>query len=112
MRVARLLRLFRIGRLLKFFKALQLIVYSIFHTLKSVIWSMVLLLIIIYVFGILLTQVVSDHAVTVEIGGSWPDAMTAETHDLLLLHWGTLGDAMVSLFKAISGGVSWHEIVF
>lgn len=109
-RVTRLMRLFRIGRIVKFIRSLRLLVYSILSTLKTVFWAMLLLAIIIYVFAILFTQAVSDYKVALDVG--LVDAlMDEELHDVLTYHWGSLADSMLSLFMAISGGVSWLDVV-
>jgi len=108
-RVTRLLRLLRIGRIVRFISALRLLVYSIVHTLKSVFWSMLLLTIIIYVFGILFTQAATDYRVQLTVAGKEP-LLTEEADEALQYHWGTLSASMMSLYMAISGGVSWLDI--
>jgi len=107
-RVARLMRLFRIGRIVRFIRALRTLVYSILCTLKSVVWSMLLLIIIMYTFGILFTQAASDFEVSLKIGDSVP--LTPQSMWALEYHWGTLADSMLTLFMSISGGVSWLEV--
>eukprot|EP00929_Paragymnodinium_shiwhaense_P014095 TRINITY_DN121986_c0_g1_i1.p1 TRINITY_DN121986_c0_g1~~TRINITY_DN121986_c0_g1_i1.p1 ORF type:complete len:988 (+),score=247.48 TRINITY_DN121986_c0_g1_i1:172-3135(+) len=108
-RVARLMRLFRIGRIVKFIRALRTLVYSILCTLKSVIWSMFLLLIIVYVFGIIFAQAVSDFAIEQAVNGR--ELSSLEMQEKLYYHWGSLADAMLSLFMSISGGVSWLDVM-
>jgi hypothetical protein len=52
-RVVRLLRLARIFRLLRFFKELWLIVSGVFASLRTLFWTWILIILIIYIFGIL-----------------------------------------------------------
>lgn len=107
-RLSRLMRLFRIGRIVRFVRALRTLVFSIVSTLKSVFWSMLLMVIIIYVFAILFTQCVNDYKVSVTYGGAEElDDIWAEKLDY---HWGTLIDSMLSLYMSISGGVSWWDV--
>jgi len=109
-RISKLMRLFRIGRIMKFVRSLRTLIISIIHTLKSVFWSLLLLTIIIYVFAIIFAQAVSDYNVSV-IFNVVPDGFSSNEREQLLYHWGTLPDAMLSLFMSISGGVSWIDVV-
>ncbi|CAE7720288.1 CACNA1H, partial [Symbiodinium pilosum] len=59
-RITRLVKVARLARVLRFVMALRTLTQSIIYTLKSLIWAMVLLLLIVYTFGILFTQVVFD----------------------------------------------------
>jgi len=108
-RVARLMRLFRIGRIVRFIRALRTLVFSIICTLKSVFWSMMLLFIIIYVFGIVFTQATSDYVLAWEVGGD--SKLAPEMYNKLCYHYGNLADAMLTLFMSICGGVSWFDVV-
>merc|ERR1711920_599474 len=72
------------------------------HTLKTVFWALLLVLMIIYSFGIAFTVGVSDE---LHASQDSPNFMELE------LFWGTLPRSMFTLFKSISGGVSWHQAV-
>jgi len=105
-RIVRLLRIIRLGRtlrfprILRFVSALRTLVYSIFATLRSLIWALILLISIMYLFGIIFTESAIDYALE---GGPRNAQLTT--------YWGSLGDSMFTLFKSISGGLSWHEVV-
>ncbi|CAJ1343539.1 unnamed protein product, partial [Effrenium voratum] len=49
-RITRILKTVQLARILRFVVALRTLVTSIFHTLKSLMWAMVLLMLIVYVF--------------------------------------------------------------
>eukprot|EP00929_Paragymnodinium_shiwhaense_P006953 TRINITY_DN11090_c0_g1_i1.p1 TRINITY_DN11090_c0_g1~~TRINITY_DN11090_c0_g1_i1.p1 ORF type:complete len:508 (-),score=108.52 TRINITY_DN11090_c0_g1_i1:149-1672(-) len=106
LRVSRLFRTLRVARLIRFVRALRTLVYSIVCTLKTVFWAMILLLLIIYVFGLLFVQALADHK----------EAIGLENHDQLgddlIMFWGSLPDAMITLYKTIAGGLSWHDAVY
>jgi len=109
LRISRLLRILRITRVMRFIRALRTLVYSIFCTLKSLSWAMVLLFLIIYVFGILFTQAVNDHLVeTLDEYGMLRDV--ADDHWVLPMYWGSLPRAMFTLFQSISGGLNWDIV--
>eukprot|EP00438_Fugacium_kawagutii_P020653 Skav217353 [mRNA] locus=scaffold4442:45670:52138:+ [translate_table: standard] len=66
MKIARLVRAIRIVKaleassprweVLRFIRALRVLVFSIIHTMRSLVWSLVLLFVIMYSFGILLLR--------------------------------------------------------
>lgn len=105
-RVTRVVRIFRISRVVRFVQALRTLVYSIVCSLKSVVWALLLLLLIIYCFAILFTQAVVDHCnpKRLQIPAEHCDAAFGKWWSELLL-------SMFTLFKCISGGVSWTEVV-
>ena len=47
-------------QVLRFIRALRVLVFSIIHTMRSLVWSLVLLLVIMYSFGILFLSVETD----------------------------------------------------
>lgn len=110
-RITRLIRVFRIIRVIRFVHALRTLVYSIVCTMKSLVWAMLLLVMIIYVFGILFTEATTYHF---QLLDGFDQLVNNEDTREFLLHryWGTLPRSMFTLFKAISGGISWDIVVF
>jgi len=99
MRVMKTVRILRITRIVRFIRALRIMLHSIMDTLKSVVWAMFLLCMIMYFFGIIITQAVSDHLKdTVEDG---------QIEQSLKEHWHSLSRSMLTLFKAVTGGMDW-----
>ncbi|CAK0908782.1 unnamed protein product [Prorocentrum cordatum] len=104
--MAKMLRLFRLTRLLRIIrtfrqlKPLRVLVHSIASAGKSVFWALMLLFMIIFSFGVILTQAVSEHTE----GGTRVD------DDDLVSYYGDLLRSMLSLMMAVSGGISWHEL--
>jgi len=76
-------------------------VTSIAGSLRSLGWTLVLLLLMIYVFSVILTMLISDH-------GVWDaDAKQAAAK----YYYGSMFRAILSLFQAITGGADWDEMV-
>eukprot|EP00434_Breviolum_minutum_P026504 symbB.v1.2.023430.t1/scaffold2143.1/size88057/1 len=98
-RITRLVRVAKLGRILRFVMALRTLIQSIIYTLKSLIWALVLLALIIYFFAILFTQAVSDRLHD-PLAEQLPEAER---------YFNSLPEAMLSLFMCISGGVSWEN---
>merc|ERR1712160_117753 len=81
---------------------------SIIHTLKQVLWAMILLGMIIYVFAILFTQAATIHLTLVELEGESALLDPHELQDLRYYH-GSVGASMLALFMSISNGMDWND---
>jgi len=102
-RIARALRGVRAVRFLRFVSALRTLVFSILSTLWSLVWTLVLLLLLFYSFGVVLTQLVTDHC-------RYLEAKDGEMCDPdLMRFWRSVVESMLTLFLSISGGLSWTE---
>jgi len=104
LRVLRVVRALRVVKLIQFFKEFRMMVLSVLKSGMLLIWSLAVLSMIIFVFGIFLTL-----NVTYNLKGL--DEQVRSTDQAgLVADFGTLGAACYTLFKAISGGISWQEI--
>ncbi|CAJ1400198.1 unnamed protein product [Effrenium voratum] len=103
-RITRLVRLTRIARITRFIKALRTLVTSIVFTLKSLVWALVLLFLIIYAFGIVFTQAAVMFLIEEELHAG----VHADVLSDLELYWSNLYTSMLTLFMSISGGLSWE----
>eukprot|EP00933_Yihiella_yeosuensis_P063480 TRINITY_DN6663_c0_g1_i4.p1 TRINITY_DN6663_c0_g1~~TRINITY_DN6663_c0_g1_i4.p1 ORF type:complete len:665 (+),score=95.67 TRINITY_DN6663_c0_g1_i4:110-2104(+) len=104
-RITRLIRIVRIVRVIRFIRALNTLLYSILHTLKALIWSMILLLLIIYIFGIVFTDAVTTHFSNQTV------VVDSQINNDLNKYFGTLKPSMTTLFQSISGGLEWEHQV-
>lgn len=104
-RIARVMRIFRILRVVRFIRGLRTLLFSIMCTLKSLVWAMLLLIIIMYVFGIIFTQAISDHLVEADENAAQEDE--SPHNQLLRQHYGSLTTSMYTLFESVAGGLSW-----
>jgi len=112
MRITRLIRTLRIPRLIRFIGALRTFVYSILCTLHSLVWAIFLLMIIIYIFAVSFTQAANDYLLENDDGTSQINCPYLEcTASQLEVYWGSLFSSMFTLYKTISGGISWHDVV-
>ena len=103
-RLARALRGVRMVRLLRYVGALRTLVLSIASSMASLLWTLVLLVIIFYTFGIMFTQLVSDYC-RYEVGS----ATMSGCVDKVGVYWSSLPESMLTLFMTISGGINWGE---
>lgn len=103
-RITRIVKVARLARVLRFVMALRTLISSIIYTLKSLIWAMILLGLIVYVFSVLFAQAVGDVLM-------FDNNLSEEMEIASMRYFGTLEDTMLSLFMSIAGGVSWEEVV-
>lgn len=99
MRVVRILRLVRVFRVVRFFRSLRVLISSIIHTLRSVIWALTLLTLIMYTFAILFTYCYTDFVHN--------NPNNLEDADRLRRYFGSVPLSILNLFAAISDGISW-----
>ncbi|CAE7464953.1 Cacna1c [Symbiodinium natans] len=101
-RITRVVRVAKLGRILRFVMALRTLIQSIIYTLKSLIWALVLLALIVYVFAVLFAQAVGDHLI---------DPTADPLPEAAVRYFDSLPIAMLSLFMSIAGGVSWEDVI-
>jgi len=103
-RIVRLLRMLRVTRLLRVLRMigeLRTMVYCLIKSMRSLLWTALLLFLLIYMIGVFLTRLVSDH-LALDSGGKYDD----DLRDL----YGSLGDSLLCLFQAITGGADWRDM--
>merc|ERR1712125_254644 len=101
-RIFRLLRSFRFVRFLRLVPELRTLVHSMARSVKAFIWTCAILVLLIYVFGVYLAQLVIDH----------DQGLPGISDPKLHRYFGGLSVSMLSLFQAISGGgVDWNDLV-
>lgn len=102
-RVVRLLRLARLIRLLRFFKELWLLASGVLSSVRTLTWTLVLMVLTIYVFAIILTRIIGheygcEYARTVVSAGCSAD----EDRKSMDTWWGTVPRSMFTLFQLIT----------
>ena len=93
-RLARALRSMRVLRLFRYVTALRTLVLSIMSTMGSLFWTLALLIILFYSFGLVVTQLVVDHCrfITMDSGvGSLPTCP-----QLLDKYWASVSESALA----------------
>ncbi|CAK9076731.1 unnamed protein product [Durusdinium trenchii] len=112
LRLARTLRGVRIIRLFRYFSALRGLILSIFSTMGSLLWTLLLLLILFYTFSCMFTQLVTDHCRYTTIANT---TSNTTNHNAIpecpeeLHYFSNVMDGMVTLFMSITGGINWED---
>lgn len=90
LRLARALRVFRVFRLITQLRPLQILVESLIKSIPSLLYVVLLMTIIFYVYSIVGVFLFKDNDIE---------------------HFGSLGVTMLTLFKTITGGISWSDLM-
>lgn len=106
-RLLRLTRMARLARLLKNMPELLILIKGMVAALRSVLFTLLLLGIICYVFGILFKQLTEDSEIGNEFFGSVPAAMHT-----LLVHGTFLDDLADLIFPITEANLFWTLIFY
>lgn len=99
LRMCRIFRILRLVRVVRFFVELRTLLSSMLASLESLCWALVVLFLIMYTFGVAFCQIVADEG-------------QHATHNANLSNsFGTMGWSMMTMLEAITGGISWCDIV-
>jgi len=101
-RLMKMLKLLRVVRIMRTYKELRLIISAVTGCLKSMLWAVLLIFVITFVVGVFFLQ-----ATTTFIMDNGVDSSVFED---LLAHWGSVQQAMLSLYMASTSGDSWRTI--
>jgi len=103
LRTIRLMRLLRVGRFVHSFRELRLLISGLMGSTRSLAWSILFLLLVMYTFGIFFEQGVVSYVRNKD--------RTDQTRKELLAWFGSMDSTMVTMFSAISGGTDWLSIM-
>lgn len=103
LRLLRMVKMLRVVRMVSLFKGLRMMVISVCGCLLSLVWLALLMLVIIYVYALGFMQMYLQELSAGRLAGS-------TFFDKTIYTWyGSVGQAMLTLFMAISGGCDWKE---
>merc|ERR1712226_1293790 len=97
-RVVRVVRVVRLGRVFHLVPSLRRLLTSISETIGHIWWPMVLIMLVTYIYGVVFTQIVTDHKQTIT-------EEQLEEQEKLQEFFGSLDKTMLSLFETVSEGV-------
>mmetsp|Transcript_44581 Transcript_44581/g.118334 ORF Transcript_44581/g.118334 Transcript_44581/m.118334 type:complete len:682 (-) Transcript_44581:31-2076(-) len=98
--IVRSFRVFSFLRMVPLMRSLRLMTLAIVKSIVPFVWAVLILLEVIFVFGVVIAHGVVEHIVFGE-GGLSEDVRT---------YLGSISMTMLSLFMSISGGVDWWTI--
>mmetsp|Transcript_46384 Transcript_46384/g.110472 ORF Transcript_46384/g.110472 Transcript_46384/m.110472 type:complete len:611 (-) Transcript_46384:105-1937(-) len=102
LRCARLSKMFRLFHALLIFRELRVMLNSISASLRSLLWSIVMIAVFYFIFAIVFLNATVSYMKSAD-----PD--DAKTEQILQLY-GSLSDCMLTLYMASMGGADWGDL--
>jgi len=102
-RLVRLVRIIRLVKVLRFVRELRVIVYSIWMSGALFAWSVVAMLLMNFMCSIVFTDYVLDRKINTVVDD--------QEKAYLNTHFGSLYRTMFSLFKSVTGGEDWGNLM-
>jgi len=99
LRIIKISRLIRIIRAVRIFRELRVMVLSIVSTMRTLLWSIVCVLMIMAGISAYFAWVVADYI-----------AASSEVDPELFIRFGSVFKIITSLFQAITGGCDWRDL--
>ena len=103
-RITRVLQVVRSVRLVRFISAFRELVISVLDTVRQLVWAMVLLILVIYSFGVLFADAALQH-----LDAAGYPASADSSLDRLQFHFGGVYDSCTTLFRTLLAGFDWIE---
>lgn len=107
LRILRITRIIRLIRVLKEFRELRVLINSIMGSMMSLLWTVLLLIVMLYCVGVFVTQVVAEYRSKMLLEDLGEDHQ--RDLDEMSENYGSVLMAIYTLFQAMSGGVDWGD---
>lgn len=108
LRLLKMLKMLRMVRVMRFFRELRLMLSSIAGSVRPLFWSMLMLGLIMYIFGLCFLQ--GATAYLVDLPDTGLTIQQQQNADDLHKYWGSVSQSMISLSWAITGGNDWKPL--
>jgi len=105
LRLLKMLKMLRVVRVMRFFKELRLMIASIVGSIATLFWSILMLTLMMYIFGLCFLQAVTGY-----LEESSATSVDQETVNLIKSYWSSVLQATISLYMAITGGCDWEQL--
>jgi len=91
--------------LMRAFRELRLMLRSVTGSITVLFWSMVMLFLVMYVFGLVFLQAASTYMLETP-----SEKLDEETVKGIKEYWSSLGGSILTLYMVITGGYDWADI--
>lgn len=99
LRILKTVKMLRIIRVMRFFRELRLFLMPIMQSMRALFWTLFMLSLIMYIFGIIILQGVVNAKLSNDVAGKQGDDLQE--------HFGSVLRCMISLFYSVTGGNDW-----
>jgi len=105
LRLVRMLRMLRVVRVMRFFRVLRMMVSSIAGSMMSLLWSILMLLLMKYIFGLCFLQIISGY-----LSDTPKDQVDIATLEAVEIYWANVPQAIITLYYSVTGGADWENL--
>jgi len=102
LRILRLSKVIRVFKVMRFFTELNVLLRVIISTMRPLFWCTFMLAVFYYIFAVVFTFGAASYLALDDVS----DAKKAK----MVKYYGSVLQAMISLYKASTGGADWGEI--
>eukprot|EP00930_Biecheleria_cincta_P039865 TRINITY_DN27363_c0_g1_i1.p1 TRINITY_DN27363_c0_g1~~TRINITY_DN27363_c0_g1_i1.p1 ORF type:complete len:630 (+),score=127.58 TRINITY_DN27363_c0_g1_i1:248-1891(+) len=110
LRIFRVFRLVRVVKMVKSVKALaklRTMIFAIMDSFVDLCWAFLVLFLILFVFGIVFSNAAASYVEGIIDDKEQSDPVKMATAAVVKDYFGDLGNSMLSLWSAVSGGNDW-----
>eukprot|EP00931_Biecheleriopsis_adriatica_P029090 TRINITY_DN17317_c0_g1_i1.p1 TRINITY_DN17317_c0_g1~~TRINITY_DN17317_c0_g1_i1.p1 ORF type:complete len:605 (+),score=78.30 TRINITY_DN17317_c0_g1_i1:273-1817(+) len=107
-RILRVIRSLRIVRMFRMFRDLRVIVAGIAHSLRSLVWALLLLFCIMYLVAVCLLQFAGEE-MALQLSDPSSSSLQQAEYKKMVDFYGSLFQAVYTLYLAICGGIDWRD---
>jgi len=108
MRVLKMMKVMRVLRVMRSLREVRLLLYSLMGSVKPLLWTVIIITGINFMFGICFVQSIAAFR-----HDNWEKGVHGDGQvevDTFYSSWTSVPQAMYTLFKVSTGGVSWGEV--
>merc|ERR1740138_1541372 len=103
LRVIKMAKILRVVRVMRFFTELRVMLNSVLGSFVSLFWAFAMLVFIFYIFALVFVQGVTSYLL------DHGESLRPETTEKLMQCFGSVSKAMITLYKAVTGGADWES---
>jgi len=105
LRLFRMLKMLRVVRIMRFFRVMRMMMSSIIGSITTLLWSIIMLGLIMYIFGLCFLQIITGHLAHATEG-----SLDKQTFHAIEEYWNSVPQAIVTLYLAVTGGADWEVL--
>mmetsp|Transcript_3256 Transcript_3256/g.6408 ORF Transcript_3256/g.6408 Transcript_3256/m.6408 type:complete len:906 (+) Transcript_3256:104-2821(+) len=103
MRLLKTMKMLRVVRVMRFFRVLRTMLSNVVASMATLFWSVLMLCIIMYMFGLVFVQGITSYLGTTPLE-------KVETYEDILSYWSGVGQSTITLYLALTGGADWEQL--
>jgi hypothetical protein len=101
LKTVKIFKIIRVVRVFRFFTKLSQLALMIIDSVRSLVWALIMLGIVVYIFAIFFTHYAAEH---VRLQGKSSSSVVIEDH------FGSLWTTLYTLFHCMLNGISWYVL--